>query len=165
MQHFRPSRGGAPEGRRDRRMGGIAYAITMNHRTTGLKAIPYILGLLLLCAAGNAAAPADGPGRGFPNPAPWMSRYGSATKIGDLSKVAARFRIINIAADPGTHGFTPVQIAQLKAGGKNRVVSYLDIGSCENFRTYWKTASPDFVSGSANTAAHLGPYGGYPNET
>ena len=52
-----------------------------------------------------------------------------------------------------------------KPAAKNRVISYLDLGSCENFRTYWKIVPPGFVSGSANTAAHLGTYGGYPDET
>ena len=57
--------------------------------------------------------------------------------MGALDKVAAMFRIINIDADPSMSNFTPAEIAQLRAGGANRVTSYLNIGSCENFRSYW----------------------------
>ena len=62
-------------------------------------------------------------GRGFPSPAPWASCYGSAAQMGDLNKAAQTFRIINIDTDPGVGNFTPVQITQLKAGGRNRVIS------------------------------------------
>lgn len=105
--------------------------------------------------------PITQPGRGFPVVAPWVSCYGSAEQMADLGKVARTFRIINIDADPGVGGFTPVQIAQLKNGGRNRVISYLNVGSCESFRTYWRTAPTDFQP--AKTFA-LAPYSGYPNE-
>ena len=94
-----------------------------------------------------------------------MSDYGSADMLGDLGKAAQTFRILNIDADPDTGNFTPAQINQLKAGGRNRVISYLDLGSMESSRSYWTTVPAGFVSGQSNTAAHLGPYSGYPNET
>lgn len=84
--------------------------------------------------------------------------------MGDLDRVAATFRIINIDADPGAGNFTPEQIARLKAGGRNRVISYLDVGSCEQFRDYWSTAPAGFVPCGANPSAQLGPYQGYPDE-
>lgn len=100
--------------------------------------------------------------RGFPERAPWVSFYGSAAEMGDLAKVAATYRVINIDADGN---FTDAQIATLKAGGKNRVISYLNIGSCENYRSYWTTVPSGFVSCEANTKAQRGLYDGYPDET
>jgi cysteinyl-tRNA synthetase len=104
-----------------------------------------------------------GLGPGFPEASPWTSFYGTAAEMGDLAKVAATYRIINIDADPGAGNFTNAQIATLKAGGKNRVISYMNVGSCEDYRDYW-TNAPGFVSCKANTAAQLGPYEGYPDE-
>ena len=125
--------------------------------------------------ASSDAAPAPAPlvttplpaaaGRGFPSPSPWASCYGPAAQMGDLDKAARTFRIINIDADPGAGNFTPAQITRLKAGGRNRVISYLNVGAAESFRTYWTQAPAGFVAGKDNTAAHLGPYAGYPDET
>lgn len=120
---------------------------------------------LLCCQSGFGSVPQTGPGRGFPAAAPWVSFYGSAAKMGDLTHVARTFRIINIDADPGLHGFTPQQIALLKAGGKNRVISYLNLGSTETFRVYWSRVPAGFVSGKDNRAAQRGAYEGYPDET
>ena len=116
-----------------------------------------------------AVTPTPGPtssvgaGRGFPILAPWASSYGAASELGDLSRAAQTFRILNIDADPDVGNFTPAQITRLKAGGANRVISYLNAGSMENFRSYW-TRAPGFVAGRANKAAHLGKYDGYPDE-
>jgi cysteinyl-tRNA synthetase len=110
-------------------------------------------------------APADGAAtRGFPVAGPWLSFYGSSAQLGDLTRAAATFRIINIDADPGVGNFAPAEIAQLRAGGQNRVISYLNLGSCEMFRSYWSTAPAGLKSCGANTAAQLGPYNGYPDE-
>ena len=51
--------------------------------------------------------------------------------MGDIDGVAATFRLINIDADPDAGNFTPAQIRQLKGGGRNTVITYLNIGSCE----------------------------------
>ncbi len=118
-----------------------------------------------------ASAPAPSPpassptGRGFPAAAPWVSCYGPAAQMGDLGRVAQTFRIINIDADPGSGNFSPAQITQLKAGGRNKVISYLNLGSMESGRTYWTRVPAGFVSGQDNQAAHLGSYSGYPDET
>jgi len=102
--------------------------------------------------------------RGFPATGPWVSFYGNATQMGDLAKAASTFRVLNIDADPVQGNFTSAQLQQLRAGGQNRVISYLNIGSCEHYRSYWNTAPSGLVSCSANTAAQLGPYNGYPDE-
>jgi cysteinyl-tRNA synthetase len=106
-----------------------------------------------------------GGARGFPALAPWVSFYGTAAQMGDLAKAAATFRILNIDADPGAGNFTPDQIAILKGNGQNRVISYFNIGSCETYRSYWMTAPAPLLSCNANTAAKIGPYAGYPDET
>jgi cysteinyl-tRNA synthetase len=103
--------------------------------------------------------------RGFPEGAPWVSFYGTSTEMGDLKKVADTFRVINIDVDPDGGNFTTAQITSLKNGGKNRVISYFNLGSCENYRSYWKTVPTGFVSCEANKAAQRGLYDGYPDET
>lgn len=101
--------------------------------------------------------------RGFPIGFPWVSFYGSADNI-DLNKVASYFRIINIDADPDTGNFTDAQIQLLKNGGKNRVISYLNIGSCENWRSYYKNNPAGFKS-CVNTGALTTVYSSeYPDE-
>lgn len=86
--------------------------------------------------AGASSSPAA-TDRGFPpNSAPWVSFYGPATGV-NLAKTAATFRVINIDADPDAGNFTIAQIASLKNNGQNRVISYLNIGSCETYRSYW----------------------------
>ena len=115
--------------------------------------------------AAQESMTAVGPGRGFPALAPWVSFYGSDAQMGDLGKAAGRFRILNIDADPDAGNFTPEEITRLKYRGRNRVISYLNVGSMESFRTYWEQAPAGFVPGEDNTAAHLGPYDGYPDET
>ncbi|WP_366806992.1 endo alpha-1,4 polygalactosaminidase, partial [Polaromonas sp.] len=101
--------------------------------------------------------------RGFPNAGPWASFYGTANTI-DLPKLAATFRIMDIDADPDMGNFTASQITTLKNSGANKVLSYLNLGSCENFRGYWSTVPTGFLSCSANKAAQLGAYSGYSNE-
>jgi cysteinyl-tRNA synthetase len=83
--------------------------------------------------------------------------------MGDLAKAAATFRILNIDADPDAGNFTPAQIALLGGGGQNRVIGYLNLGSCENFRSYWSSAPSGLVPCKSSTAM-IGPYAGYPDE-
>jgi len=103
-------------------------------------------------------------GPGFPSDGPWVSFYGRAAQMGDLARVARTYRIVNIDADPGAANFTNAQLAELRAGGKNRVLSYMNIGSCERFRTYWSTAPRGLLPCGQNPAAHRGAYAGYPDE-
>jgi cysteinyl-tRNA synthetase, unknown class len=112
----------------------------------------------------GAGAP-KGPGRGFPAAGPWVSFYGAAKDAGPLEKLAATFRVINIDADPGVGAWTPEQIALLKAGGNNRVISYMNVGSCERFREYHGAAPAGFVPCKDNLRAQRGRYAGYPDET
>ncbi|RYX82969.1 glycoside hydrolase [bacterium] len=113
----------------------------------------------------TVTAAASTPGRGFPVGAPWASCYGPSDKVGDLKKAASAFRIINIDADPDGGNFTTAQIQQLKNNGQNRVISYLNIGSCESFRSYWSKAPAPYVAAKNNRKAWLGLYDGYPDET
>ncbi len=106
-----------------------------------------------------------GPGRGFPEAGPWVSFYGPARAVMPLERVANTFRIINIDADPGVAAFSPAQIAILKAKGRNRVISYMNVGACESFREYHKVVPPGFVSCKANVRAQRGRYAGYADET
>lgn len=94
----------------------------------------------------------------------WTAYYDAASKT-DVSKLASTFKMLVIDADPDNAAFTAAQIAQLRAGG-TRVLSYLDFGSCENYRSYWTTVPAGFVSCGANTAANLGVYdsGSYGDE-
>jgi len=85
--------------------------------------------------------------------------------MGDLARVARTFRIINIDADPDTGNFSLGQIAQLKGGGQNRVISYLNVGACENYRSYWTSAPTGFIAAKDNKVAQVGSYNGYPDET
>ena len=78
--------------------------------------------------------------------------------------MAATFRIMDIDADPDMGNFTATQIKQLQSSGKNKVLSYLNLGSCENFRGYWSNVPAGFLSCSANKTAQLGAYSGYSNE-
>lgn len=112
-----------------------------------------------------AASPDDLAGPGFPEAGPWVSSYGTAAQMGDLAKVARTFRIINVDADPGAGNFTDAQLAALKAGGRSRVLSYMNVGACERYRSYWKTAPAGLVSCEANKAAQRGKYVGYDDET
>jgi cysteinyl-tRNA synthetase len=114
-------------------------------------------------AATDGVVYTAGPGRGFPMSAPWVSFYGTDTQMGNLAQAASTFRILNIDADPDAGNFTPAEIATLKNGGQNRVISYLDVGSCEMFRSYWSQVPAGFTS--CSQARQLGPYGPcYPNE-
>jgi cysteinyl-tRNA synthetase len=108
--------------------------------------------------AADAITTASGS-RGFPVSGLWVSWYGSASGV-DLAKVAATFRIINIDADGN---FTNAQIRQMQAGGQNRVISYLNLGSCEKGRSYYSTDPPGHKS-CANSGALTTPYAGYPDE-
>lgn len=103
-------------------------------------------------------------GRGFSATSPFLVYYDTAESMGDLSAVANKFRIIDIDVDPGLGNFTKEQVTQLKGGGKNRVLGYMNLGACEDFRVYWSTVPTGFVSCSANKAGQLGPYDGWDNE-
>jgi cysteinyl-tRNA synthetase len=84
--------------------------------------------------------------------------------MGDLPRAARTYRILNVDADPGAKNFTDAQLLALKNGGKNRVISYLNLGSCERFRSYWSSAPEGFVPCGANEAAWRGAYEGYADE-
>jgi cysteinyl-tRNA synthetase len=113
-------------------------------------------------AAADAGDATSASHAGFPVGFPWVSFYGGASSV-DLAKTAAAFRIVNIDVDPDQGNFTDAQIAQLQANGQNRVISYLNVGSCESFRSYWSTDPPGHKS-CVNSGALTDAYQGYPNE-
>nr|WP_311527183.1 endo alpha-1,4 polygalactosaminidase [uncultured Ralstonia sp.] len=96
---------------------------------------------------------------------PWMTYYGSAQSMGSLATAAATFRVMDIDLDPGMGNFSTTDVASLKNGGGNIVLSYLNLGACENYRSYWNTVPAGFKSCAENTAAQAGSYAGYPQET
>jgi cysteinyl-tRNA synthetase len=122
------------------------------------------IGLSGVPLAGAGVPPPVAHQRGVRENAPWVSFYGSARQMGDLRRVAATFRLINIDADPGTANFTRAEIARLRAGGRNTVLSYLNLGACERDRTYWATAPAGLVPCGKNSDAQLGGYGHFPKE-
>ena len=89
-------------------------------------------------ATGSGGGAGSAAGCGFPDGQPWVAFYGSPMASLDFAKVAATFRIIDIDADPDV-GFSSAQIAQLRSSGRNRVISYMNVGSCESFRSYYAT--------------------------
>lgn len=95
---------------------------------------------------------------------PWLAFYGNAASLGDLTAAGARLSRIDIDADPAQQNFSAQNIAALKAGGA-LVFSYLNVGACEQFRSYWGSAPPGFLSCGQNAKAWRGTYAGYPNET
>ena len=103
-------------------------------------------------------------GPGFPVAGPWMTYYGDASGL-DLNRAASTYRIMDIDLDPGTGNFTAANVAALKNNGQNKVLSYLNLGSCEHWRDYWNSVPSGFVSCSANKAAQAGSYDGYSDET
>lgn len=111
-------------------------------------------------ASSSSGAPASG--RGFPDAGPWVSFYGGAVGV-DLAKVASTFRVINIDADPDTGNFTGAEIQTLRDGGKNKVISYMNVGACEDFRSYWADAPAGHAS-CQGSGALTTAYGGYPDE-
>lgn len=114
--------------------------------------------------AGTQAAPdAGSSGAKFDASKPWAASYGPASKLGTLSAVGTTYGVVDLDLDPAAGNFTPTQVAQIRAGGA-RVISYLDVGSCEKFRSYWTSAPAGFVPCAQNTKAWRGSYAGYPDE-
>lgn len=109
-------------------------------------------------AAGDGAVTT----RGFPVSGPWVSFYGPAMGV-DLNMVASTFRVINVDVDPDGGNFADADIVTMRAGGKNVVLSYMNVGSCEDTRSYWMTDPPGHKS-CVNSGALTTAYSGYPSE-
>jgi cysteinyl-tRNA synthetase len=110
----------------------------------------------------NPTASHLGPnGRGFSEAGPWLAYYGQANDLGDLDAIAKTYRLFVIQAT----SFDALQIAKLQAGGRNRVLTYLDLGSVEHSASWWNDAPTGFLPAGQAKAAQIGPYGGYPDET
>ena len=95
--------------------------------------------------------------RGIPAGAgAWLFHPGPLAALGSLSDVASRYRLIAIDADPGMKKATAEQIQQLKSGGRNQVLGWLEVGSMDPSRPFWQT------SGEPNPGFWLGPRAGAP---
>jgi cysteinyl-tRNA synthetase len=137
-------------------------------RTDGASVQPSSAPTSLVPSSPPAATPTPRPSvsidprRGFPEAGPWLAYTGAPAGL-DIAKAAATFRIIVIDADPDK-GFTKGQIEQLRAGGKNKVLSFLKVGSVENTRAYWKTTIAPYVQAERDLIEKLGPVEGSPGE-
>lgn len=78
----------------------------------------------------------------------WVSYYGSG-RLAELGN----FGLVDIDVEDGAGNYSTADVATLKAGGST-VVSYLNIGAAEDFRSYWSQAS----------AYKLNSYDGWPGE-
>jgi cysteinyl-tRNA synthetase len=99
-------------------------------------------------ASGDGGPPMATSNRGFPDTGPWVSFYGPV-QAADVTRLASTFRIMNLEVDPDSANVTKAQLTQLRAGGpagRNRVISYLNLGSCETYRSYYATAPAGFAS-------------------
>ena len=100
----------------------------------------------------SSPKPHVGLGPGFPEKGPWVSFYGTAAQMGDLAKVAATLPRDQHRRRSRHGNFTDAQLKTLKAGGKNRVISYMNVGACELYRDYWSKAPAGFVPCGTNRA-------------
>jgi cysteinyl-tRNA synthetase len=93
-----------------------------------------------LASSVSAQSVATGPG--FKTSGPWVSFYGPLDEDDEEtpSRIAEQFRIINLDADPEQGNVTDAQIRVLQAGGQNVVLSYLNVGACEKYRSYFERA-------------------------
>jgi cysteinyl-tRNA synthetase len=112
---------------------------------------------------GASAGGAPSSARGFPVGGPWASFYGSADGL-DLAALAGAFRILNIDVDPTADNVSDADIEALRAGGQNRVISYLDVGSCETYRSYFDEAPPGHASCTSSGALTTVYSPEYPDE-
>lgn len=84
----------------------------------------------------------------FSHARPWVSYYGGG-------RIAAlrHFGVLDIDAELGAGNYTAQEVASLKAGG-SIVLSYLNVGAAETFRSYWNRVR----------RFQIEPYEGYPGE-
>jgi cysteinyl-tRNA synthetase len=104
----------------------------------------------------GSAAPASGATKPAPNFRNWVSYYGYVGTTGDQTMQSlARFDLIDVDLESGAGNFTNATqaVAWWHQQG-NVVLSYLNVGACETFRSYWSQCK-QYV---------LGPYQGYPGE-
>jgi cysteinyl-tRNA synthetase len=113
-------------------------------------------------SAGHGADPASGT-RGFPSAGPWVSWYGESGGAATVSKVAMTFRVINIDADPEGGNLSDAELQTLRANGQNRVLSYLNLGSCEMSRSYY-SSDPAGHKSCKSSGGLTTAYDGYPDE-
>lgn len=82
----------------------------------------------------------------------------------NFTKPAEAAQIIVVDADPGQQAFSADDIEGIKDGGKNKVLSYFNLGTCERWRSYWNEVPAGFKSCVANKSAQQGTSVAYPDE-
>lgn len=102
--------------------------------------------LMLMGPAGSLRAGEPSAAERLKAARSWVSYY-SLGQISELSK----FDVVDIDVEDGAANYQPDDVAALKARGK-LVVSYLNVGSAEPFRSYWPRVQ----------AYSLGKYPGWP---
>lgn len=93
----------------------------------------------------------------------WVAFYDPSGGV-DIDRLGRDFDVVVIDADPTLDRWTDQALASLLAANDGHVLAYLSLGSCERSRDYWSNAPAPLVPCGQNTAAHLGPYEGYPDE-
>ena len=118
------------------------------------------------CVKVNPHSEADVPRRqrGIEVSVPWVAFHGRADQIGDLAKVASTFRLIAVDADPDGRGMSRADLATLRAGGRNIVLGFLNIGFCDRGQSIWLSAPDGLLPCFADPVAHIGKRDGRPNQ-
>lgn len=98
-----------------------------------------------------------------PAPIRWAFFYAPAATI-NVAAVSKKLSMLFVDVDPTFARFDPADVRTFKVEPGNLVLSYLDVGSCESYRSWWTTAPADLVPCGQNTAAQIGSYIGYPDE-
>jgi len=102
--------------------------------------------------------------RGLPVAGPFLAFHGRADQMGDLAAAAARFRVIAVDADPANRKFTPADLAVLRAGGRNVLLGFLNIGYCDREQIYWRSAPDGILPCVANMPAQISERSGRPQQ-
>lgn len=93
--------------------------------------------------------------RGIDSSGPFLTFRGRAKQMGDLAQIAAKYRVIAIDADPAHKGFTPEDMATLRAGGRNVVLGILNVGYCDRRQVQWSRAPEGLIPCVSNLAAQI----------
>lgn len=129
-----------------------------------------VAGVVAACGCAPLAVPRAPGGdvprrrRGIEADAPFVAFHGRAEQMGDLAEVAATFRVIAVDADPLNRKFTRQDLATLRAGGRNIVLGFLNVGFCDRAQAAWSTASEGILPCVGNLGAQIAEREGRPQQ-
>jgi cysteinyl-tRNA synthetase len=103
--------------------------------------------------------------RGIDVSGPFLAFHGRAAQMGDLTQVAQQYRLIAVDAEPGDQRFTREELATLRAGGRNIVLGFVNVGFCDRAQPYWNTAPDGLLPCVANQSAQIGPRASHPGQS